>query len=439
MIIYHIKGTKKRMKTKNKRNYLKQDGITLIALVVTIVVLLILAGVSINALFGQDGIIQKAKDAQNKMDEATQNDLDAINGLNEWINKNINGTNGGEDIEKGDFSATVVLNPAENETQPTFEQKKEIAAILCDFSSYEELTQAYTDLNMTEEQLVNKIIEVGRKFINYSNDSEVEKLKDLGVKVITVETPYGSTLYTSNLGEPVKCSFNKNGSYDFIIKSGATEVKKTVTIDNIRTASTTAPYKVNIMTSGVELLYSTDETNDWKTLDENTVIECNNAINIKFAGAKPTGTIGKGLHYVEKNNEYYKYFNDEQPMEWGAIRSSYALGRYIGVNNNQKTIRQLMVAGALKLTGGTFLQTIAQGLYTSRTINFVTDFPNDLDYKLVGKNTKFTDEMSRKYSELELGHDNVITWTASGDSTSPVYKLEVDHDMSVIMYGEGWD
>ena len=130
MIIYHIKGTKKRMKTKNKRNYLKQDGITLIALVVTIVVLLILAGVSINALFGQDGIIQKAKDAQNKMDEATQNDLDAINGLNEWINKNINGTNGGEDIEKGDFSATVVLNPAENEAQPTFEQKKEIAAIL---------------------------------------------------------------------------------------------------------------------------------------------------------------------------------------------------------------------------------------------------------------------------------------------------------------------
>ena len=60
------------MKTKNKRNYLKQNGITLIALVVTIVVLLILAGVSINAVFGQDGIIQKAKDAQNRMDEATK-------------------------------------------------------------------------------------------------------------------------------------------------------------------------------------------------------------------------------------------------------------------------------------------------------------------------------------------------------------------------------
>ena len=81
------------LKPNNKR---VEKGITLIALVVTIVVLLILAGVSINAIFGQDGIIQKAKDAQNKMDQATQNDLDSINGLNEWIDGKINGTTGEE-------------------------------------------------------------------------------------------------------------------------------------------------------------------------------------------------------------------------------------------------------------------------------------------------------------------------------------------------------
>ena len=81
------------LKKNNKR---AEKGITLIALVVTIVVLLILAGVSINAIFGQDGIIQKAKDAQNKMDQATQNDLDSINGLNEWIDGKINGTTGEE-------------------------------------------------------------------------------------------------------------------------------------------------------------------------------------------------------------------------------------------------------------------------------------------------------------------------------------------------------
>ena len=39
-----------------------EKGITLVALVVTIVVLLILAGVSINTVLGDDGIIQKAKE-----------------------------------------------------------------------------------------------------------------------------------------------------------------------------------------------------------------------------------------------------------------------------------------------------------------------------------------------------------------------------------------
>ena len=83
------------MKTKNKRNYLKEKGITLIALVVTIVVLLILAGVSINALFGDSGIIEKAKDAQNRMNNAQESDLNALNDVDKWINNQVNGATGG--------------------------------------------------------------------------------------------------------------------------------------------------------------------------------------------------------------------------------------------------------------------------------------------------------------------------------------------------------
>ena len=78
-----------------RKNYSNQTGITLIALVVTIVVLLILAGVSLNAIFSENGIIKRAQDAQNKMDQATQNDLDSINELNNWIDGKINGTTGG--------------------------------------------------------------------------------------------------------------------------------------------------------------------------------------------------------------------------------------------------------------------------------------------------------------------------------------------------------
>ena len=101
-------GDKKIMKTKIKQ----EKGITLIALVITIVVLLILAGVSINAIFSENGIIKRAKDAQNKMDQATQNDLDSINELNNWIDGKINGSSGGDDKpQTSDLPSTDKTTP----------------------------------------------------------------------------------------------------------------------------------------------------------------------------------------------------------------------------------------------------------------------------------------------------------------------------------------
>ena len=60
------------------------NGITIVALVVTIVVLLILAGVSINLVLGNNGVISKAKEAETKSGEASENDL---NGMNRLIDK----------------------------------------------------------------------------------------------------------------------------------------------------------------------------------------------------------------------------------------------------------------------------------------------------------------------------------------------------------------
>ena len=58
-----IKNTKKT--SLNKANFRNKNAITLIALVVTIVVLLILAGVTISLLLDENGIIAKSKDARN--------------------------------------------------------------------------------------------------------------------------------------------------------------------------------------------------------------------------------------------------------------------------------------------------------------------------------------------------------------------------------------
>ena len=48
---------------KCRKNYSVDEGITLIALVVTIVVLLILAGITISLVFGSNGVIKKAQEA----------------------------------------------------------------------------------------------------------------------------------------------------------------------------------------------------------------------------------------------------------------------------------------------------------------------------------------------------------------------------------------
>ena len=102
-----------------RRNYSNQTGITLIALVVTIVVLLILAGVSLNAIFSKNGIIKRAQDAQNKMDQATQNDLDSINELNNWIDGKINGSSGGNTTGGDDKPSTSEL-PSTSYTTPYY-------------------------------------------------------------------------------------------------------------------------------------------------------------------------------------------------------------------------------------------------------------------------------------------------------------------------------
>ena len=69
----------------------EKRGITLIALTVTIIVILILAGVTIDAVFSENGIINKAKEAANSMNNAVANDQAELNELFNELNEMMNG------------------------------------------------------------------------------------------------------------------------------------------------------------------------------------------------------------------------------------------------------------------------------------------------------------------------------------------------------------
>ena len=65
-------------------------GITLIALVVTIVVLLILAGITISLVFSENGIIAKAKEAAGKTNQSVINEQEQMNVVAGYLNNMLN-------------------------------------------------------------------------------------------------------------------------------------------------------------------------------------------------------------------------------------------------------------------------------------------------------------------------------------------------------------
>ena len=63
----------------------KQEGITLVALVITIIVLLILAGVSIAMIAGDNGVLKKARDSKNVSINASMNENAALNSYDKYM------------------------------------------------------------------------------------------------------------------------------------------------------------------------------------------------------------------------------------------------------------------------------------------------------------------------------------------------------------------
>ena len=82
----------------------KTKGITLVALVVTIIVLLILAGVAISFTIGEEGIFRKAQDASKLYENAQENEMISLEEISNYIddvNKgNINSGDNEEEINK---------------------------------------------------------------------------------------------------------------------------------------------------------------------------------------------------------------------------------------------------------------------------------------------------------------------------------------------------
>ena len=78
----------------------RKSGITLIALAITIVVLLILAGVTITFVLGEDGLIAKAREAQKESANAVKNDQSQLDDVADFLNGYTQSESGYNETDK---------------------------------------------------------------------------------------------------------------------------------------------------------------------------------------------------------------------------------------------------------------------------------------------------------------------------------------------------
>lgn len=203
----------KKIQTKTKKN----AGITLVALTITIIVLLILAGIIINLTIGQEGILSRAQEAGRNHIEGEERDAEILANHENYIAKYVEGS---RDYKSEIEELKTKINELENKNidynyeNPIFlfqtngwEKYTEDTVILDNYKVQQDGLFSVCmglGLNNTVSQVV---VYINGKMINYLQAySQTVSPIHLPVKkddVIKVLVSKGSYVYASKYGDYV--------------------------------------------------------------------------------------------------------------------------------------------------------------------------------------------------------------------------------------------
>ena len=227
----------------------KNKGITLVALVITIIILLILAGISISALTNT-GIFQKAKDAQTKSDLAEAKEKMTLL-LNEWQMDHVTSTK------------TLETFLQEKVTDKTIEEYKKL-----DNGNYEVYINGYVGVIDGEGNIVEEMQKAGPR-PTISN--------------ITIKSEDGTTDVADNsqkAGTKLQINFSssmENGTIKSVTPAvpyttNGTETSVTFTVvGTVDGTDYTIKKTVNVASKYKQRQYPAVEAN--KTYNENTTLQ----------------------------------------------------------------------------------------------------------------------------------------------------------------------
>ena len=148
------------MEKLDKLKFKNQKGITLITLIITVVVMLILAGVAISAVVNGDGLFSKTRQAAEIYNNSVNDESNQINKYLEWIDNYIET----QDI-KLSYKKTNI-----DEYATEIDLKTEISSELL-ILSYEEYAQGILSGITTNEEKENLLVEGSNYMWNMNYDS----------------------------------------------------------------------------------------------------------------------------------------------------------------------------------------------------------------------------------------------------------------------------
>ncbi len=170
-----------------------QKGITLVALVITIIVLLILAGVTIASLSGEDGLLTKSSKAVNQTSQSTEKEtvLNTFNtAMAEW------------------YDARYVANSYDQRTAVSYVVNQMLDKD--EYADFNNIAKIYSDEDCTEELTASSLSTVENKSLSeawvrlekqkvrYKDETESEEYivfhieTDQNAAKITDETDYSA-------------------------------------------------------------------------------------------------------------------------------------------------------------------------------------------------------------------------------------------------------
>ena len=375
----------------------KDKGITLIALIVTIIVLLILAGVSIATLTGQNGMLTQANNAKTQTEIANEKEAISLaytramadkkgrdNVTADDMNRQF-GLNGTEATASGSNPITVsfdsgreyTIDSNENISGPEesniiakikIEGEKVTTVPTLEGFSYKEGTidTGYVVVDGEGNEFVWVPVDKNQKIkIDVTSKEEIES--------ITLTDPKGENILTeSNLGKTYSKQDQEptiNGPYLLKVKTATEE--KTVML-------------------GVHSLYAVDTYADWMVTEEYAKIKGGTLDQLLDGNTieETYALIGQVLKESEETEDYTERVNNN---------GGFFIGRYEASNNNENMIVQkdktswnyVSYTTALekctsKYTGKSYTSSLLTGAAWDRTLGWIYETGNKTEMQIVG-------------------------------------------------------